>query len=159
MSLKDYDSYTYPDNRGGWKSINYIYDKKISKSLLGAFSYLGEYDCIMANIDLPSISHIVEVVQEAGGIAVLAHPGVYFKNAPTKEDLLALLGSVKNQGIDGVECYHTTRFSELTNICIKFCNENGLKITGGCDFHGSFLPKSRMGSIKIYSRCVFKDLY
>ncbi|MEW5921055.1 MAG: PHP domain-containing protein [Bacillota bacterium] len=70
----------------------------------------------------------IRLIRRSGGIAVLAHPGLY-----KKDGLIPLL---KLHGLSGIEAFHPDHRSAE---CRRYC-QMGLKynllITGGSDFHG-----------------------
>lgn len=70
----------------------------------------------------------IQLVQAAGGIAVLAHPGLIGND----EIVLDLIRS----GIDGLEVYHPKHTETQTEIYRLLAQRHDLKITGGSDFHG-----------------------
>lgn len=76
------------------------------------------------------IKAAIDAVHAAGGLAVLAHPGIY-GNAE------AVLDVAIRDGIDGIECVHpdhdTTREARFT----ERARRQGLLISGGADFHGT----------------------
>lgn len=78
----------------------------------------------------PAPEEIIEAIHEAGGIAVLAHPGFY-NNFELFEELIPL-------GLDGVEVWHPENTPEQQEALIKIAKKNGLLMTGGSDFHGGF---------------------
>lgn len=78
----------------------------------------------------PEPAEIIEAIHEAGGIAVLAHPGFY-DNFELFEELIPL-------GLDGVEVWHPENTPEQQELLIKTAKKNGLLMTGGSDFHGAF---------------------
>lgn len=78
----------------------------------------------------PEPSEIIEAIHEAGGIAVLAHPGFY-NNFELLEELIPL-------GLDGVEVWHPENTPEQQEMLIKIAKKNDLLMTGGSDFHGAY---------------------
>ncbi len=78
----------------------------------------------------PEPAEIIDAIHEAGGIAVLAHPGFY-DNFELFEELIPL-------GLDGVEVWHPENTPEQQELLIKTAKKNGLLMTGGSDFHGAF---------------------
>ena len=78
----------------------------------------------------PEPAEIIEAIHEAGGVAVLAHPGFY-DNFELFEELIPL-------GLDGVEVWHPENTPEQQEKLIKIAKKNGLVMTGGSDFHGAF---------------------
>lgn len=78
----------------------------------------------------PEPQEIIEAIHEAGGIAILAHPGFY-NNFELFEELIPL-------GLDGVEVWHPENSEEEQEALIKIAKKHGLLMTGGSDFHGGF---------------------
>ena len=78
----------------------------------------------------PEPAEIIEAIHEAGGIAVLAHPGFY-DNFELLEELIPL-------GLDGVEVWHPENTSEQQELLIDIAKKNNLLMTGGSDFHGAY---------------------
>ncbi len=78
----------------------------------------------------PDPVDIINAIHEAGGIAVLAHPGFY-NNFELFEELIP-------QGLDGVEVWHPENTPEQQEQLIKIAKKHGLVMTGGSDFHGGF---------------------
>lgn len=83
----------------------------------------------------------IEMIHEAGGLAVLAHPGL----ARAEEAIMPLI----HAGIDGLECFHTKHSSSASEYYLSLAEENALLITGGSDCHGMNKGKPLIGSIKL----------
>ncbi len=79
-------------------------------------------------------------IREAGGAAVLAHPGLYKRD----EDVLAL---VHTGLFAGIEVYHSDHTPEQERRYAEFAADAGLIATGGSDFHGIREGDSWHGSI------------
>ncbi|GAB2702396.1 PHP domain-containing protein [Paenibacillus thermoaerophilus] len=71
----------------------------------------------------------VDWIREAGGAAVLAHPGLY-GDEPLVERLIAY-------GLDGIEAYHSDHTPEQERAYAALAERHGLVATAGSDFHGS----------------------
>jgi hypothetical protein len=151
VSAADYEIYESPLGRGGWKSINYLYDLGLSESVEEAMRYhkeYGQYQPSLANLDTAC-----RIIREAGGVPVLAHPGVYWQKSgyPGKlqndnssvnnnaDTLHEKLQKLLSDGIGGIECYYPWHNKAFTNQCVDFCKRNNLYITCGCDGHGDFV--------------------
>lgn len=78
-------------------------------------------------------SEAVEVIKQAGGTAVFAHPA-RIGNADIKEMELLL-----PHGLGGVEVYYPHHDRELVERYELFAKSNDLLKTGGTDWHGSEL--------------------
>lgn len=75
----------------------------------------------------------INEIHDAGGIAVLAHPGFY--------DNFELLDELIPQGLDGVEVWHPENTPEQQEYLKKVAKKNKLLMTGGSDFHGGYNAK------------------
>ena len=80
----------------------------------------------------PSPGDAVNVIHACGGIAVLAHPG---KIRIRKTDRFTIMDEVRELGIDGIECYHSSHTEEEAERYVKYAREHRLLVTGGSDFH------------------------
>ena len=72
---------------------------------------------------------IIDVIHAAGGIAVLAHPGLW-----NQFDLVPIL---KEMGLDGVEVWHSIHTGADRERLHALADAHGLVKTGGSDCHGS----------------------
>lgn len=79
------------------------------------------------------VKEAVELVLEAGGIPVLAHPFQY--------DTFDLIPKLKQWGIQGVEYKHHTQTKEREEAVLKAAKEWELFVTGGSDCHGIYSEK------------------
>ncbi len=76
------------------------------------------------------IERCIELIKNAGGLAVLAHPYEY------KDDVDDLITHCIDLGIDGIECRHSSHNRKQMAYLEQFADEHGLLKTGGSDFHG-----------------------
>jgi len=137
VSVAEYSAYEKPAGRGGWKTINYLYDLGICDDLLDdGMKYHKKYG---GNMKFDDIEKACEIIRSAGGVAVLAHPGIYWY----EDELVDRLNKLLSIGIGGLECYYPVHNESFTAKCIDFCKTNGLCITGGCDGHGKFAQDVR----------------
>lgn len=74
-----------------------------------------------------SCDEIIRLIKVAGGIAVLAHPGL------VGDDNLVL--DCINKGIQGLEVFHPKHNQAEIGKYLKLAQENNLLITGGSDYH------------------------
>jgi 3',5'-nucleoside bisphosphate phosphatase len=91
-------------------------------------------------------SRAIEAIRGAGGIPVLAHPGLLACESDTEFD--ELLGHLKPMGIQGVEVYYSEHTADQTRLFAELAQRHDLLMTGGTDFHGSIHPDIEMGSGK-----------
>jgi hypothetical protein len=83
----------------------------------------------------------IDLIHQAGGLAVLAHPGL----SRADEAIDALIRS----GLDGLECFHTKHSTYMTERYLEMAEQHGLAVTGGSDCHGMSKGKPLIGSLKI----------
>jgi predicted metal-dependent phosphoesterase TrpH len=88
----------------------------------------------------------IELILGAGGIPVLAHPGLL--KCRTKDQFDELIAGLKKFGIQGVEVYYPEHGPEQTRLFAELAQHHNLLITGGTDFHGTIHPEIKMGSGK-----------
>ena len=90
----------------------------------------------------------IELIHDAGGLAVLAHPGLNRCDEVIPELVKA--------GLDGIECYHTKHTSTTAARYLNFTKQYGLLVTGGSDCHGLSKGRPLVGGIKLSIHYVHK---
>ena len=80
-----------------------------------------------------SIERSVEIIREAGGIPVLAHP---FQYKLDEAGLRELIEHCMESGLKGIECRYSGYSTEQSKYLSRLAEEYGLIKTGGSDFHG-----------------------
>ena len=86
-------------------------------------------------------SQVIRVIREAGGVPVLAHP-VYLKRD-------ALIAELVEQGLAGLEVYHSGHTPELIRRYERIAEELKLVKTGGSDSHGDSKEGLPVGAVKV----------
>ena len=90
------------------------------------------------------IRHAIQLIRQAGGISVLAHPALIHPTSPwLLEDLIVEL---KGDGLQGLEVYYPEHSPDQTRAFRELTRRHGFLATGGTDFHGAIKPGIRMGS-------------
>ncbi|MDO4833291.1 MAG: PHP domain-containing protein [Clostridia bacterium] len=90
-------------------------------------------DNIIVQPKFPEPLEVLEAIHEAGGIAVLAHPGAY--------DNFDILPALIEKGLDGVEVWHPRNSEEDVEKLLAIAKKHSLLTTGGSDFHGMYGSK------------------
>lgn len=89
----------------------------------------------------------IAIILKAGGIPVLAHPGVL-----DRDDIIYFL---IRHGLMGIEVFHPDHNARQTQLYLKMARKMGLLITGGSDCHG---PRGKkrglLGKVKISQRYI-----
>lgn len=88
-----------------------------------------------------SAGEAIALIHEAGGAAILAHPGLNHV-----DDLIPDLVSA---GLDGIECFHTKHSTALSQRYLEMADRLGVLVTGGSDCHGLNKGKPLIGTIKL----------
>ncbi|GED72129.1 PHP-like protein [Brevibacillus reuszeri] len=90
--------------------------------------FLGKGAAAYVNPPRITPQEAIRLIQDAGGVAVLAHPGLYDDDELVQE-LIAF-------GLDGIEVNHPDNTEEQRKVYRSWAQENDLVMTGGSDFHG-----------------------
>ncbi len=90
-----------------------------------------------------NLTQATELVHQAGGLAVLAHP--ISLNRPTYAAYTQLFRQFKKQGVDGVEVYYVSHNWNFIKYLLETAQKLKWCISGGSDFHGSVKPDIQLG--------------
>jgi predicted metal-dependent phosphoesterase TrpH len=85
----------------------------------------------------------IEIIHQAGGVAVLAHPNTL--NLPGQR-LKECIGRLRDLGLDGLETYYSSHRQDQVEKYLGWAAEFGLVATGGTDYHGGHTPDIQMGT-------------
>src|SRR6266568_8384405 len=88
-----------------------------------------------------SAADSIELIHQAGGVAVLAHPGL------NRSD--GVIPAMVEAGLDGIECFHTKHSTATSERYLALADRFRLLVTGGSDCHGMTKGKPLMGSVKL----------
>lgn len=103
--------------------------------------YIGE-DCPAYVLGFRlSVLEATQLIQDLGGIAVLAHPYSLNNNY--------LIPEFVDYGIEGLEAYYPEHTPAMTNLYLDLAQKFNLVVTGGSDCHGQTKPGAKIGSVKI----------
>lgn len=120
--------------------LNHGYIKSISE----AFErYIGDHCPYFVPREKVTPQEAVQLILEADGIPVLAHPVLYRMSDRRLEELIV---SLKQAGLLGIEAIYSTYTSGEERQMKALARKYGLLITGGSDFHGANKPKIDMGT-------------
>jgi len=81
------------------------------------------------------------LIHRAGGLAVLAHPGLY--------RLDDAIPSLCEAGLDGLECYHSKHSPSAAIYYRELADRHQLLVTGGSDCHGFTKGAPLIGGVKL----------
>lgn len=83
----------------------------------------------------------VELIHASGGVAVLAHPGLYRNDG--------LIPQIAAVGLDGLECWHTKHTAGQCTTYAALATKLNLVATGGSDCHGMAKDHPLVGSVRV----------
>jgi 3',5'-nucleoside bisphosphate phosphatase len=86
----------------------------------------------------------IQLILSAGGIPVLAHPGII--KTDDSDGLFILVATLKEMGLMGIEVYYPGHSKAQTDQYLQLAQGADLLVTGGTDFHGAMHPDIQMGS-------------
>jgi len=88
-----------------------------------------------------SAAEAIDLVHQAGGVAVMAHPGL------NRSD--QVIPGLVEIGLDGIECFHTKHSTATADHYLQIAERFHLLVTGGSDCHGLSKGRPLIGTIKL----------
>lgn len=108
--------------------------KKVVGSIQEAFDrFLGRGCAAYVDKERLPPAEACELIREAGGTAVLAHPGLVEKDR--RGALPQLLEVLLEAGLEGIEAYYSSHTPQQTARYLGLARAHGMLVTGGSDFH------------------------
>ena len=83
----------------------------------------------------------IQLIHQAGGLAVMAHPGLNRTDESIPE--------LADAGLDGIECFHTKHPPVTSSRYVEFAAKLNLLVTGGSDCHGMNKGKPLIGTVRL----------
>lgn len=122
----------------------YLHEKGYVNSKEQAFSqYVGDHTKYFVPREKITPEMGVELILQAGGIPILAHPILYRMSDARLEDLISRLKSAGLTGIEAIYAtYSTAEERQMRDLAAKY----DLLISGGSDYHGIAKPGLEMGT-------------
>lgn len=125
-------------NVGGTNSVMDAYEK-----------YINDKSSVYVQRKTVSPHDAVEIIYDAGGIPVVAHPH-------DLENAAELIKDLMHYGLRGVEAYHRKHSPAIIEYFSSLAEELGLIVTGGSDFHA---PNIMNGQIVLGKNFVPEWIY
>ncbi|MBC2711162.1 MAG: PHP domain-containing protein [Desulfosarcina sp.] len=119
-------------NRGLADSINDAFDRFLGTNKP---AYVEKFRVPMADA--------IGAINNAGGIAVLAHP--YLNGLTDPATFETFLLTLQSMGLKGIEAIYPGHPEAATAEYCRLAHKHNLLITGGTDFHGDVTPGIQMG--------------
>lgn len=83
---------------------------------------------------------IIDIIHQAGGYAIFAHPGGYKWNS---KEMLEATEYLRKYGVDGIEVFHPDNDRDTQILLSALCADHSLLMSGGSDYHGSIFSRSK----------------
>lgn len=142
LDYAEYDALAHDCAQGGWKLLQYLKAKGITAALDDALHFYGDYGVGYETAGFDPAADVIAAIHSAGGCAILAHPGVTFRENPVDA-----LNEARLLGIDGAECFYPRHTAALTERLLRFCDFHNLSATAGADCHGGY-GRARIGDTR-----------
>ncbi len=84
------------------------------------------------------------LIKRAGGVAVVAHPGLHEEGLGVPDDLIEAMAEA---GLDGIEAAHTDHTPDMERRYRDMARRLGLVATGSSDCHGTRYDPVRVGLV------------
>lgn len=84
----------------------------------------------------------IELIREANGIPVLAHP---YQTGLSGDELDRLVSKLVEWGLEGIEVFYPRHTKTMVEEYLRLSQKYGLLITAGSDFHGLNKPGASLG--------------
>lgn len=85
----------------------------------------------------------IKLAHDAGGVTVLAHPGL-LKGGADEATRVAM--TLQKYGLDGIEAFYPAHSDEDVNFYCMLAHKLGMFVTKGSDFHGEDGKHSQIGA-------------
>ena len=103
------------------------------------WDYCAQGKAAYAEVSFISLQEAINIIEESGGIPILAHPGNNIK------ENINLLEQIISCGIKEIEVYSSYHSKEQVEFYKKFSLKHKLLLTCGSDFHGKTKPSIVIG--------------
>lgn len=135
VKLEEVKAYAGDGSIGRPHFAQWLQEHDIVKSRKEAFDRFLDTPRFKAETERqkPSPEEAISLIHEAGGIAVLAHPGLLKFGKKNQESLIR---GLKEAGLDGIEAFYSKHEKKQEEYYVRLAKEYGLKISCGSDYHG-----------------------
>lgn len=117
-------------------------ERGIVDTIKSAFDrYLAEGASAYVSNSLYSPDEVIALINNAGGVAVLAHPMV--------SNIDELIPGFARAGLGGLEAYYPNTIEAVTNFYCSLAKKYNLIVTGGSDAHGDAKKHTYQGKVSI----------
>lgn len=137
MSMAEVEERFGADQTGRPHIAELMVEKGYVKNFRRAFDlYLGKGKPAYVNKFKVSCEQAIQIILDAGGVPVLAHPGLIEFNRSRGLD--SFVDMLARYGLQGLEVFYSGHDSAKVQTLCGMARDRNLLVTGGSDFHGSF---------------------
>jgi len=128
------------DNLNWYHICYFFFNKKLRSSLKETAKMIFDANILMPRKNM-SPEEVIKIINNAGGVAVLAHPWITKTSLSLLED--SRIKELVKIGLKGIEIdqgdRNERRTEEVLNKIKEVAKNHNLILTSGSDFHGDFL--------------------
>lgn len=126
-----------------------IWKRGYCDSIIESFSkYIGDNKPAYVPKKTLTPQQAIELITDAGGVPVLAHPGL------TQRD--NVIEDLVKYGLKGIEVYYPTHTPQAIEKYLNMAKKYNLAVTGGSDFHGERKIDSPIAKVTVTGEVVSK---
>ncbi len=103
------------------------------------WDYYAQGKPCYTEVGFPSLEETIQLINDNGGVAVLAHPGNNLKGK------FEIFDEMVEKGLQGVECFSSYHSQETNDYFYHKAKALNLFFTCGSDFHGKTKPAIHLG--------------
>jgi predicted metal-dependent phosphoesterase TrpH len=120
---------------------DYLVNEALVPSKEAVFSlYLGMGRPAYEPVNALTTTEALRIIREAGGVAVMAHPG--------RTGVDHMIPKLVAEGLSGIEAYHSSHSKTVAESYRRLADSMGLLVTGGSDCHGRDDPDILLGAVR-----------
>jgi predicted metal-dependent phosphoesterase TrpH len=143
ITLHDIEKYAGGNIISRLHFARYLCDHGYTPSIDQAFArYLGMGQTFYVPKKVLTRTEAITLIRESGGRSIAAHPYTLGLSQP---ELQAFLLQCKEDGLDGIEAYHSDFPLERCRELDDFALSHGFMVTAGSDFHGENRNARKLG--------------
>jgi len=121
-----------------------LINKGYVRTMHEAFArYLGKNKPAWCSRFAYTAAETIDIIHQAGGVAVLAHPGQLDPGMKLQPQIIKEL---KERKLDGLEIFYPSHNRKMQKRLHGLAKQHNLLVTGGSDYHGTNRPGGLAGT-------------
>jgi predicted metal-dependent phosphoesterase TrpH len=144
LSLEELEQFSHCGQTGRPHIARLLVAKGYVKNTTQAFArYLGREKVAWCSRFTYSAAESIAIIHQAGGVAVLAHPGIIDLTLRKQSQLIREL---TERHLDGLEVHYPRHTKKVMQFFSDLAQQYNLLTTGGSDYHGDQRIKGLAGA-------------